>query len=424
MDTPRFSLLSPALFLALATPALGAGGDIVVDAGRGPVTVHVPASYDAAVPAPLLLLLHRFAGSGAEVANYFGIDPVAEQLGFLYLHPDGSTNAAGQRFWNATDVCCDFNNSGIDDSTYLRDLIDAVKLELNVDPARVHVAGHSNGGFMTYRLACDHSPMIASIASLAGLTFFDPADCAPELPLHVLQMHGTADATFNYGGGIFGGSPYPSAEGSAVQWASFGGCSAVSSAGAPLDLVASIAGSETTVKRYESNCTPRSSAELWTMVGAGHIPALGASFAAEVVGWLDAHPKPTFGTSYCTASDHSGGRAASIVVTGSASVADEDLQLIGFGAPAGNVALFIASQTQDQVVFGDGFLCVGGSIQRIGPPLVTTAGGEAYRSLDFTANYAPVLVAGTQVNFQLWFRDSAGSAGFNTSAGYGGMLVP
>ena len=134
-------LLGLALALALA-PA--AGADVVIDLGRGPVTVHVPPSYDPATPAPLVVLLHGYTSSGQETEDYLQLTPLADQLGFLYVYPDGTVDAIGNRFWNATDACCDFFLTGVDDSGYLRALIDAIAAELSVDAGRIFVAGHSS----------------------------------------------------------------------------------------------------------------------------------------------------------------------------------------------------------------------------------------------------------------------------------------
>lgn len=416
----------PLLFSALSpSPAVAPGADITIDAGRGPVTVHVPASYDPLQPTPLVMLLHGYSGNGAQLANYLNIDPLSEQFGFCYLVPNGTIDNNGLRFWNATNACCNFFNSPVDDSNYLRALIDEAKLQLNVDPTRVHVGGHSNGGFMSYRMACDHSEAIASCTSLAGASHKNPAACSPDQPVHVLQIHGTADGTIAYGGGNIGGAQYPGAVESVEQWATFDGCDLAWVAGPDLDLVANIAGAETTVRRYEVACEANGSAELWRMAGAGHTPNLSASFTAEVVGWMTAHPKASVGVNYCQAIDHSGGRSASLVAIGSDSAADRDLRLIGYGAPAGTPALFIASHNQNMAPFGDGFLCVAGPIQRLQPPLVTTAGGDAFRTLDFDAGYGSLLTAGSDVHFQLWFRDTAaGGAGFNTTDGCRVSLIP
>lgn len=419
------TLLSSLLALLALSPAALAGGDITVDGGRGPVIVQVPASYDPAVPMPLVLLLHPFGSNSAQIQAYLNIGPLAEQFGFCYLAPNGTTNNQGQRFWNATGACCDFFNSNVDDSSYLRDLVDQAKLQLNIDPTQVHVGGHSNGGFMSHRMACDHSESFASLVSLAGASFNNPALCAPEQPVHALQIHGTADGTIFYAGGNIGGTPYPGAVASIEQWANTAGCDLSWVAGAPLDLDTSVAGTETSVRRYEVACSAEGSADLWRMAGVGHTPFLSSSFTPEVVDWMLSHPKPEVSTNYCIANDHSGGRSASIVAVGSASVADQTLRLIAYGAPAGTPAIFIASPNQNQAPFGDGFLCIAGPIQRIQPALITTDGGEAYRSLDFGANYGALLVPGADVNFQLWFRDvPAGGAGFNTSDACTMSLLP
>jgi polyhydroxybutyrate depolymerase len=62
---------------------------------------------------------------------------------------------------------------------------------------------------------------VASIASLAGATFFNPDDCAASSPVHVLEIHGTNDTTISYFGGIIFDALYPSATQTVEQWAIF-----------------------------------------------------------------------------------------------------------------------------------------------------------------------------------------------------------
>ena len=85
-----------------------APAELVVGGDR-PVTVQVPASYDASRPAPLLIVLHGYTGSGQEIDDYFGVASVAEARGFVYASPDGTIDTDGNRFWNATDACCNFD---------------------------------------------------------------------------------------------------------------------------------------------------------------------------------------------------------------------------------------------------------------------------------------------------------------------------
>ena len=213
---------------APATPSEGASpsAELVVGGDR-PVTVHVPASYDAGQPAPLLILLHGYTGSGQDIDTYFDLGPAAEARGFVYAFPDGTYDNDGNRFWNATDACCALDQVGVDDVTYLTDVISEIRAELAIDPKRIALVGWSNGGFMSYRMACDQADLVAAMVSLAGATFADPADCAPSEPVSVVQIHGTADDVILYEGGeplTDATGPYPGAETTAESWAMYDGC--------------------------------------------------------------------------------------------------------------------------------------------------------------------------------------------------------
>jgi polyhydroxybutyrate depolymerase len=261
--------------------------------GDRPVTLHVPPGYSAGVAAPLVILLHGYSASGAVQDLYFGLTAVSDARGFLYAHPDGLVDADGKRYWNASDACCDFAKTNVDDSTYISTLIKQVQARYTVDPKRIFLIGHSNGGFMSYRMACDHSDQIAAIASLAGAATADLASCKPTSPVSVLQIHGTEDQTIAYDGGQIAGRAYPSAKTSVTTWASLDGCSTTpDNSSAPLDLEAKLAGNETTVVKYAAGCKPGGHAELWTIAGGAHIPSLTKSFTTSVVDFLYAHPKP------------------------------------------------------------------------------------------------------------------------------------
>ena len=189
----------------------------------------VPSSYDSASPTPLVLLLHGYGASGAIQDAYMGFSAIADEFGFLMLNPDGLVDPTGERFWNATDVCCNFFGSTVNDSDYLRGLIAETQEIYNINPDRIYITGHSNGGFMSYRMACDHADVVAAIASLAGATYNTLLACDPSEPVHVLQIHGTADDTILYDGTFV----YPSAVGSVERWNAYNGCSGISDASAP-----------------------------------------------------------------------------------------------------------------------------------------------------------------------------------------------
>lgn len=264
--------------------------DFVIEGDR-PVTVHVPPGIDASKPAPLVILLHGFGASGLVQEFVFQLQPESDKRGFLYAHPDGTIDADKKRFWNATDACCDFGNTMVDDVAYLSDLVKKIGERHPVDPKRVFFTGHSNGGFMSHRLACDKPDLIAAVASLAGSTYLDPAKCAVSEPVGVLQIHGTKDDSVLYDGEMQNGVGYPSAKDTIAIWAEKNGCDPVAMEDAAIDIDALLEGNETLVSRH-GNCKTGGAAELWTMQEATHVPGLGPNFAPAVVDWLFAHAKP------------------------------------------------------------------------------------------------------------------------------------
>lgn len=279
---------APAPATTTSEPTTSAGND---SPAARPFDVYVPAGYDGSTAAPLVLLLHGYTVSNDVQEAYFQLEPLADERGFLYVHPQGTTDSWGSSFWNATDGCCNFFGSPIDDSAYLASLITQVQSRYHVDPKRIYIVGHSNGGFMAYRMACDHADTIAAIVSLAGATYSDATECAPSNPVSVLQIHGTADGVIRYQGGQFVGA-YPSATTTVQTWAEYDGCGR-----SPVqletrrDLEGDIEGDDTTVSRF-SDCPTGIDVELWTINNGAHIPALSPTFAQQAIDFLFAHPKP------------------------------------------------------------------------------------------------------------------------------------
>lgn len=250
----------------------------------------VPRDYSDARSWPLVVLLHGYGASAGAQDLLFGLGREAGRLGYLLALPDGTVDSTGKRFWNATDACCDFARAGVDDVGYVDAIIDDVSARYAVDPRRIFLIGHSNGGFMAHRMACDRSNRIAAIVSLAGATQNVASRCAPSEPVSVLQVHGTADATIDYNGGVNGGAAYPGAATTVARWATYNRCSSTRTAGASIDIDMNLEGAETTVERHDG-CMG-GAAELWTITGGSHAPGFNAQWSNLALAWLLAHPKP------------------------------------------------------------------------------------------------------------------------------------
>ena len=268
--------------------------------GDRPARYVLPADYDPAQAWPLVMLLHGYGAnlvagnSGGLVQDtYLGISAQCTALGFIAVVPDGTPDSQDRAFWNATDACCNFEGAPVDDVAYLIGLLDEAATFFHVDPKRVTLLGHSNGGFMSYRLACEEGERFAALASLAGATWKDDSKCDSTAPVSVLQIHGTNDETIAYEGSpnFQSGGAYPSAEQTVALWVARNGCEPDPADGAPLDLDSGLPGAETATRAW-SGCTDGNDVELWTIEGGKHVPAVSPDFAPTVLGWLLGHSRP------------------------------------------------------------------------------------------------------------------------------------
>ncbi len=261
--------------------------DQYIFGGDRPVELNIPISYTHTEDVPLLVVLHGYSASGYVQAAYTGFNELVDEAGVLMIAPDGTVDAEGNQFWNATDACCDFFDTGVDDVAYISSLIEDISDVYRVDPDRVYLFGHSNGGYMSYRMACERADLIAGIASLAGATFLDATACDPSEPVSVLQIHGTQDTSVQYDGS----TRIPSAQGSIERWAGYDGCTgSIARTDTQMDLDGNVPADESVVDVIDG-CPSGVGVELWTIQDGSHVPALTDAFRGAVWQWLDARPK-------------------------------------------------------------------------------------------------------------------------------------
>lgn len=256
--------------------------------GDRPATLTLPNDYGGGTPIPLVIVLHGYTSNAGWTDRYFGISQRIEPDQIAVILPNGTRNDEDNPFWNATDYCCDLDGSGVDDVGYLNGLVSEAQEHMEADG--VYLIGLSNGGFMSYRMACESMPGLRAIAPVAGATFSDPARCDGARPVSVLHIHGTADRVIRYEGSgeRSGRARHPGAEESVHRWAARAGCDMESAAtGASMDLVEALPEQETDVMRYESGCEGDVKVELWTIEDGSHVPGFDAdSFGERVVAWF------------------------------------------------------------------------------------------------------------------------------------------
>ncbi len=161
--------------------------------------LYVPASYTGDAPVPLLFNFHGYGSNATEQMFYGDFRMIAEAEGFLIVHPEGTEDIAQTTHFNVG-----WGGSSVDDVGFTETLIDAIAAEYNIDSKRIYSTGMSNGGYISYHLACNLGDKIAAIASVTGsMSQFTFNNCNPEHPTPILQIHGTMDETVPYNGGTF-----------------------------------------------------------------------------------------------------------------------------------------------------------------------------------------------------------------------------
>lgn len=135
-------------------------------------------------------------------------------------------------------------------------------------------------------------------------------------------------------------------------------------------------------------------------------------------GWVSVVSLFDTPASYCVGAPNSVGDGARIHATGSASVAANDLGLWATSVPAGQFGVFFYGADADATPFGNGMLCVGGSLYHL-PPTRVNDQGVAGTLVDFGAlPTGGMIVPGSTWRFQFQYRDLAGGGTlFNLSDG-------
>ena len=194
--------------------------------------VHVPSAYSPSRPMPLVLSFHGGGGSMDYQANdtYYGQIAKSEQAGYIAVFPNGFSKLKSGKFatWNAGNCCASARDEDVDDVGFVREIITRLSGQLNVDSKRIFANGMSNGGMMSYRLACEMSDVFKAVASVAGTD--NTRSCAPKAPISILHIHARDDERELFDGGAGWKSSkvtsFVSVPDSIAKWVKFNGCSA------------------------------------------------------------------------------------------------------------------------------------------------------------------------------------------------------
>lgn len=230
-------------------PSATASPSVAVDVSRDSLTVDgkartyvlvTPRTLEPGERVPLVLVLHTTGGSAEEMRALLRFDAEAVVHRFVVAYPEAINS------WN---TCCVAGAGYPDDVAFVRQLVDRLVGQGQVDASRVFAVGASGGGMMVHRLACELSDRLVAVASIGGQLLVD--SCRPARAISILELHGSIDSIV----------PIAAASSTMDRWAEFDGC----------DAIADTTSGSITITHVWSHCRDDAAVVMITFVERGHI---------------------------------------------------------------------------------------------------------------------------------------------------------
>ncbi|TMW57299.1 hypothetical protein Poli38472_003224 [Pythium oligandrum] len=188
-------VFSPGCFNVLSKPIASGTYTININGTDRQYVVRVPSDYRRMYPNRVILALHWYGGSIADVegssnkygnGSYYGLQDLAkakrQEDSTIFVAPQGLTSGPyGSGWYNVND----------DDMTFIDAILQTIDYGLCIDMNQRFAVGFSFGGSMAYALAHTHATTFRAVAILSGTIFtpFTPEDT----PVSVLFSHGVSD---------------------------------------------------------------------------------------------------------------------------------------------------------------------------------------------------------------------------------------
>ena len=213
---------------------------------------YIPSIYQPSQPTPLLFNLHGRTGTAYTTMWHADFRPIADTANFIIIHPQGLLDNTGVTHWN-------LGQSSVDDIGFFNSLYSYIISNYNINLDQVYCTGMSNGGYMSYYLACNMSDKISAVASVTGaMGSFTQLNCNPTHPTPIMEIHGTNDVVVPFNN-IVNGIEY---------WRDYNNCNQIADTIFIPDLV--LEDSSTVQHIIYNNGDDGVTTELFKIINGGH----------------------------------------------------------------------------------------------------------------------------------------------------------
>ncbi len=240
----------------LELAACAAPGSVRLNSGGEARSYILGAPGNSDKPRPVVIALHGWLGTPAQMQDMSGLTSAASRLGLAVIYPKGDWRA-----WGLDET----SRRGVSDAVFLAQVVDDVAARVNIDRTRIYAVGFSNGGFMAQALACSGRLHLAGVAVVSsGLAASAAESCRPDGPTPFLLIQGTGDPIVPVGGAGTGKDRILSSNATLAFWGGVNGCSGFAKSAAPSGEVGVAVTHETGV-----HCRGAAT-QAWFIDGAGH----------------------------------------------------------------------------------------------------------------------------------------------------------
>jgi polyhydroxybutyrate depolymerase len=206
---------------------------------------------------------------------------LADQHRILVAYPDGV-----DRGWNdgRSDLKTTAVKEGVDDIGFLRAVVNDIEKQHPIDRARIYATGISNGGLMSYRLACDAADLVSAIATVAANLSVDLSrECRPARSVPVAIINGTDDPMMPWLGGdievlLSRRGVVLSSQETFEYWAKRGDCALPNT---HMQFRDKSAKGTTVIRHVARDCIDGTEVRLYEIVGGGHTWPSGYQYLGE-----------------------------------------------------------------------------------------------------------------------------------------------
>ena len=165
---------------------------IIVNNSYRSFVTYIPAIYSESQPVPLIFNFHGRSSNSFQQMVYGDFRQIADTANFIIVHPQAKPGITSSNSWG-------LGLMSNDDIDFINELYSYLLSLHNIDTNKIYSTGMSNGGYMSYQLACHLSDKIAAVASVSGaMGTQTQLNCNPTRPIPILEIHGTADSILNY----------------------------------------------------------------------------------------------------------------------------------------------------------------------------------------------------------------------------------